>query len=272
MARFAVGIETSLRAVYRSLLDSECWRWYAWSVGTGRKPLTRELYDSLVAIFRESPGNVRLAARRAPCSRQLAKRLWDGAPYRDYPWAKAISTVLEEERMAAAARARDLAARAATEAEAVREKARQEAIESLAQEKQMLKAARGDVLGALVLAAELIPAMRQVAKAVAKACEPGPDGSPPAIPPGLAMGLLTRHATLVQKAVGATEAIVQLSRLDRGAATIHVGVVAEDLTLDQAADELEALEETLRAARSKAPRLGSGGTIDAEGDEVDELV
>jgi hypothetical protein len=222
--------------------------------------ITQELYDKLTIAYREAPGKHPLAARRALCRRETAKKAWDqGWPHKGF---RPISVVLQEEHMAAMAAARDAAARAANEAEAVREKARQEAIESLAQEKQMLKAARGDVLGALVLAAELIPAMRQVAKAVAKACEPGPDGSPPAIPPGLAMGLLTRHATLVQKAVGATEAIVQLSRLDRGAATVHVGVVAEDLSLEQAAEELEALEETLAAARTRGllpPSNGSHG-------------
>lgn len=221
----------------------------------GRRPLTRELYDSLVIAFRSHPGNASEAARRALCERRLAKRLWDGDPYPGYPWAKQISQVLREEQEAAQAAARDAARRQAEEAESVREKARQEHIESLAQEKQMLKAAKGDVLAALVIAAELVPAMRQVAKSIAKHCEPQADGSPPAIPPGLAMQLLTRHTQMVQRAIGATEAIVQLSRLDRGAATVNVGVAAEDLTLEQALDELEALDETMEAARSRHKAL-----------------
>lgn len=204
--------------------------------------------------FRQHPGNAAEAARRALCDRRLAKRLWDGDPYPAYPWAKQISQVLKEEAEAASAAARDAARRQAEEAEAVREKARQEHIESLAQEKQMLKAARGDVLAALVIAAELVPAMRSVARSIAKHCEPQADGSPPAIPPGLAMQLLTRHTQMVQRAIGATEAIVQLSRLDRGASTVNVGVAAEDLSLEQALDELEALDETITAARQR-PRL-----------------
>lgn len=140
----------------------------------------------------------------------------------------------------------------------MRDRARSENIEVMAQEKQMLKAARGDVLASLVIAAELVPAMRMVAKAVAKACEAKPDGSPPDIPPSLAMGLLTRHATLIQKAVGATEAVVQLSRLDRGASTVNVGIAAEDLSIEQAVEELEALEETLVAAKRVGLALPSG--------------
>ncbi len=124
----------------------------------------------------------------------------------------------------------------------------------------MLKAARGDVLAALLVAAEIVPAMRSVAKSIAKACEPKADGSPPDIQPTVAMGLLTRHATLIQKAVGAAEAVIQLSRLDRGASTVNIGPATEDLSLDEALEELEALEETLGAARARGltPALGVG--------------
>ncbi len=77
------------------------------------------------------------------------------------------------------------------------------------------------------------------------------------------MGILTRHATLIQKAVGATEAIVQLSRLDRGASTVNVGGVTEDLTLEQAVEELEALEEVLAGARTRGLLPAHTPAIDA---------
>lgn len=223
---------------------------YVSGMASGRRPLTQELYDSLVIAFREAPGNVSFAARRALCSRQLAKRLWDGRPYRDYPWAKPISFVLEEEKIAAMARARELARQDAQAKEAERAKATQEAIEAQAQETQILRVARGDVLSALALAASLVPAMKTATAVINKALEVGQDGKLPTLSVKDAMTLMTRHTQLIQRAVGAAEAVIQLSRLDRGASTANVAIAkAEDLSLDQALEELEALEEVLSQAR-----------------------
>lgn len=214
-----------------------------------RNLITRDFYDKLVIVFRECPANYAQAARRALCAEPTAKRAWLlGWPNRGFI---PIKDTLASERNVAVVAQRDALRRQADEADAARDRSKAEAAEAVAQERQMLKAARGDVLSALVIAAELIPAMRMVAKAVAAACAPKADGSPPDIHPTAAMGLLTRHATLIQKAVGATEAIVQLSRLDRGASTVNVAGVAEDLSLEQAVEELEALEEVLGAARAR---------------------
>lgn len=224
-------------------------------MASGRRAVTREFYDSLVIAYREAPGNASFASRRALCDRRMAKRGWElGWPA--YPWARPIKVVLEEEKQAAQAALRRAQISAQEAAEAERELARQESIEGLKQERQMLKAARGDVLSVLVIAAELVPAMRACAQAVAAAMKPDPaTGKPAQIAPAVAMGLLTRHATLVQKAVGSAEAIIQLSRLDRGAATVIHGAAAEDLSIEDALAELEAVEEVLRGARSTTPLL-----------------
>ncbi len=119
----------------------------------------------------------------------------------------------------------------------------------------MLKAARGDVLAALVLAADLVGAMRVAVAAIKRDLTLDADGKPPTIQPILAMALLTRHATLVQKAVGAAEAVIQLSRLDRGASNLNVGfgIPEEHLTNEQIDEELGAIAEVLGTARSGAP-------------------
>lgn len=221
-------------------------------MASGRRPLTQELYDSLVIAFREAPGNVSFAARRSLCGRELAKRLWDGKPYRDYPWAKSIKVVLEEEQQAAMARARELARRDAEAKHAIQTRAAEEAIEAQAQERQMLRVARADVLGALTLAASLVPAMQQASRAITEQLKAQADGTPPEIKAKDAMTLLTRHTQLIQRAVGAAEAVIQLSRLDRGASSLNVSIKAEELTLDQALEELEAIEDVLGAARGSS--------------------
>lgn len=216
---------------------------------------TREFYEKLLIAFRDCPGNATLAARRALCDRRMAKRAWvKGWPDRGL---MPIKDALEEERLAAMAHARDAAQRAREAQDAERQKAKEEAIEAASQERQMLRVARGDVLGALVLAASLVPAMQQAAKAIAKALEQQADGSPLEITPKDAMGLLTRHAQLIQRAVGAAEAVIQLSRLDRGATTANVGIVPRDeLSLEEALDELEAVEEVLSAAKQSPLAIG----------------
>jgi hypothetical protein len=221
----------------------------------GRRKLTRGTYDALVEGFRVAPGNASNAARTAACDRRMAARAW-ASGWRDYPWARPIRDVLADEARDARALAARLAREEATRAEADREKARRESVEALAQEQQILKAARNDVLAVLVLGAELVPAMRSLAKVVAQACLPGPGGEPPDVSPSAAMGLLTRHASLVSKGVGAAETILQLSRLDRGASTANVAVavtgVPEDMTTEAALAELEQVEAVLLEARARA--------------------
>lgn len=224
---------------------------YAWRMATGRRPLTQELYETLTQAYRESPGNASYAAQRALCDRRLAKRLWDGPAYKDYPWARRIKEVLTAEKLEAQQRAMAASRHAMEAAEAGREKARREAEEARGQERQMLRAARGDVLAALAIAAELVPAMRVVARSIAEAVKPKPDGSPPDIPPLTAMTLLSRHAQLVQRAIGATEAVVQLSRLERGTLAGAADKEApEDMSLADALEELETLGPTLLAGRA----------------------
>lgn len=224
-------------------------------MASGRRAVTREFYDSLVIAYRDAPGNASYASRRALCDRRMAKRGWDlGWP--QYPWAKPISLVLKEESEAAQAQVRAAHVRAQEDADAQRDLARQESIEARKQEQQMLKAARSDVLAALVLAAELVPSMREIKHIIAEQLAPDPvTGKRPRIPLQLAMGLLTRHATLVQKAVGAAEAVIQLSRLERGASTVNVGVGVpdEELSEDQILEEMEACQQVLeRAMKTRA--------------------
>lgn len=192
----------------------------------------------------------------------MAKRLWDGRPYKDYAWAKPIAQVLENEKLDAMARARDLARQEAQAKETAANKAREEAVESQAQERDMLRAGRQDVLAALLLAASLVPAMQQAARAITEGLKPGPataefpKGAPPAITARDAMSLMVRHTQLVAKSIGAAEAIIQLSRLDRGLSTINVGAAPTvDLSLEQALEELEALEGVVEGARAKTRSL-----------------
>lgn len=222
--------------------------------GPGRRKLTRELYEALVQGYRSAPGVAAHAARIAGCDSRLASKAW-AEGWRGYPWARPIRDVLAAE----AHDARALAARAMREAEdaarARAEDARAESVEAQAQERAILRAARSDVLAVLVLAAELVPSMRVLVRVVSEAMRPGEDGSLPSITPSAALGMLTRHASLVSKGLGAAETILALSRLDRGEATarveVGIGALPEDMPLADALAELAASEATLREARAR---------------------
>jgi hypothetical protein len=189
----------------------------------------------------------------------LAARTWlEG--WKGLPWARPIRDILAEE----AQDARALAARALREAEEARvrvaEEARTESVEAQAQERAILRAARSDVLAVLVLAAELVPSMRVLTRVVSEALKPGPDGSLPAIQPSAALGMLTRHASLVSKGLGAAETILALSRLDRGESTqrveVTLGAIPDDLPFHEALTELQGAEDTLREARARGLLTG----------------
>lgn len=233
----------------------------------GRRALTQDFYEKALALYRETPGACAEVARRLPCSRQLAKRLWAGPPYPVYPWARPISLVIEDERRAARARQLDLARQAQEADAAEREKARMSHIDSLAQEAQMMKVARGDTLAALALAAELTPAMRQLARVIVEAAKPKPDGAPPDISAVQAMALLSRHTQLIQRAVGAAETLVQLGRLERGQSTANVGVggFSSELSFEEALEELTAVEATIQAMKGKG---GRPAALLAEGEDA----
>ena len=224
----------------------------------GKRALTRELYDAMVAGFREAPGNASHAARVSGCDRRMAARGWTEGWCRQWAWARPISAVLAEERHAAKQKAAE-AERAAEAAAAERaERARQKAIEAQAEEEQVLYVGRKDVLGVLVAAAELQPAMRKLARKVTEAIDRDKD-----ISLREAMTVLTRYAQVTQRAVMAADLMLKLSRLDRGEVTERVaGVVEAEYTPEEAAAEIANANEALARAQARGLVLPGPGEAD----------
>lgn len=228
-----------------------------------RTVITREFYDNVCAIYREVGINHVEVARRALCIDRTVSKLYHfGSPRLGFPPIRQVLDSTQKTDIAAAQQAaRDAAKRAQEAADAERAREEKERRDAADQERQMLKVARGDVLSCLVIAAELTPAMRILARVITKACElDEKTGELPAIAPAAAMALLVRHALVMQRAINATEAIVQLSRLDRGETTANVGVgPAAGLSLEDALTELEALGQVTSAVR-RVHALGPAGS------------
>lgn len=232
-------------------------------------PLSRDLYDRIVAAYRECPGNHSRAARAVGVDRRMTTRAWTvGWP--KYTWARPIAAVLAEEYDTAKSRAAAMEDRAVVEARAERERAAEASIEARTEEEQMIKAARKDVLSTLIIAAELVPAMRTLGQlcvgAIGDMAKRASSGEGlPRKELAEALGLVDRHARLVSKAVHAADAIVKLSRLDRGQPGYMVGV-QPNAGLDQEAalmTDADAVAE-LEHAADLLEELKQQGALPAE--------
>lgn len=204
-------------------------------------PFTRELYDRMTVAFREFPGNASATARALNVDRRMTTRGWKTGWPR-YDWARPICDVIAEERAAARAQMQKLHESAADEAVAQRDADREASIRAHTEEERIMEIARKDVVGALVISAELVPAMRTLGKLVIDAVR----GE--TIPPSKALDLISRHAQLTSKAVHAADAIVKLGRLSRGQPGAIVGMQPGTPTPDETLTYEEAVEELENAA------------------------
>jgi hypothetical protein len=233
---------------------------------------SRDLYNRLVSAFREAGGVSRHAARLAGVHEKTARKAFLlGWPR--YEWARPIQEVIAEEREKSLSivseRARRDAARAAGEAA----DARSQALEAGAQEAQILTAARKNVLAVFGLAARLVPAMDALVDVVRAATLDADGRKLPAaqikVSADAALGYLTRHASILARAMVVGEQVVALGRAERGQASNIVGIAVADLTPAAAADLIEEQEVAIglireAAQRGKAiPRL-PGGPITVE--------
>jgi len=139
-----------------------------------------------------------------------------------YSWARPITQLLDEENTASLAHRQRMSDKVKTEADEQRDQARTRSVEARSEEMKMVELARKSVLGALVVSMELLPAMRTLGKLVSESIRDGAFKGPGG--ELIAMTLISKHATLMDKAAKATDAIVKLSRLDRDASTANVGL------------------------------------------------
>jgi hypothetical protein len=225
-----------------------------------KRPITRELYDALVAGFRETPGNASHAARVAGCDRRTAARGWTEGWCRQWSWARPINAVLREEQLAARAKAAEAEQAAERQRAEQAEKARTRAIEAAAEEEQVLRVARKDVLGVLVVCAELQPAMRKLGQKVATMVDQDK------VTPKEAMVLLTRYSQVIQRATLAGDQVIKLSRLDRGEPTAIEQRIEAEYTPEEAADEIARAHAALERAKKRG--LVPAGLNEGKGGEA----
>jgi hypothetical protein len=183
-----------------------------------------------------------------------------------------MKLVVEEERSKALA---EVSARLQKEKElheVNRDRARLQGIEIRTAEEALLQAARKNVAAAFGLSAKLVPAMDGAVGYIRSVFVDPATGQPktPAqveaagVDPKVAMSLLRQHAAILARATGIAETLVQLGRTERSEPNLVVGHVVQDMTAEQAAEEIEAQEAAIsiirREGSAKPSSPGSPGT------------
>jgi len=253
----------------------------------GRKAVTEEVYNKLIAAFRDGPGIINRAARLADVDWRTAKKAWEtGWPRKNF---HPIKKVIAEDRVKARAalEAAQAAKRAMIEKE--REEARKQAIEALKQEGQMVGFARAQSLQNLAVAIELgrmvramIPSLKEFADVEVQkiqawtnyekqllqgadpALTPVPSMARPSLSLERAVGLAQKVSSIAQEIVATAYQAMQMERLRLGQPTEIMGFAGlgpdESISFEEAEARLAAANQALEQAKKTVHlRLIEGG-------------
>lgn len=190
------------------------------------RQLTHEIYNALVAAYREKPEDHRNAAEAAKVNWRTARRGWEHGWTPRLEWAPAIKDVVRGEQAAVRARLADEKAQqvkgevkaAVTTPAAIQPKAREDAIDARLQEARLVRTTRVNAIALLEIIGEtmkgvvpIVPAMKQ---AIAS------------MDPLRAVGILRRLGSLMRDASECGYRALQLERLQVGAPTEIIGVAS----------------------------------------------
>jgi len=240
-------------------------------MGSGRVPYTRELYDILVAAFREAPGNYAHALRRSGMSdRKAMRRVWEKG-WKNLPWARPIRLVLEEEQRDALLEVARLKEREREEQERRREEVRAEAIKSRVEEGQAADLARRNSIAAMASMRPLLVGIHKLAPRL-EAVLSDPQLK---VDPEKAAKLILDISRASKFAGETAHRAIVMSRLILGKPTDILGIGGaaddvDDMSMEQCLEELKVIEQEAREAltTAAAPReltVIQGGKQAADG-------
>jgi len=214
-----------------------------------RRPVTRELYDLMLAGFRESPGNASYAARAAGCERRMAARGW-AAGWPAYPWARPIRKVVAEEQLEAERRSTEERRRDLQEAEAKRKESAEVSVRSWMRVGSMLALQREALYRQAGVTSQMAAATLKLAPRVAQALEAM--AAEPELPPlPTTLRVLSQTTVILDKLAKAISAHVAAERL------FHNEPTAQEMPSAEGVDEVLSLEEGLRRVEAAGQALAS---------------
>ncbi len=224
-------------------------------------PKTRELWERMVTLYRGNPAKHTLVAREVGASRNWCERTYnEGWP--GLRWAESIRKALEKE-------ARRTPVRDKAEQDRIEREERQAEIErvryekAVAREQALLDQATRSVTATVLVVQGMTSSVTQILKRIAELTKDGAQG----VSLKDCLRAMTAYANASTKAVLAADAIVKLSRLDRGLATgvVRVNRDGHEDSVDHAIEQLGEAAEIFERYQKRGLLLGEG-----ERDEEDE--
>jgi hypothetical protein len=220
------------------------------------KAFTTEKYEALLNAFREEPGNINAAAKKANTTWATADKAWRHG-WANKPWGRAISLVLKEEMEAArAARIQEEKRIAREELERMIQ-ARLDAIEARKEEAQGAKVSRKNAILMAVVSNRLLSAADKIAVEIQNRVNAGVAAMP--------LADLRKLMEMATRAVSRSEQVmrmaVELERIIAGEPIAIVGVRSEKMTPEQMVESLRTMERTMARAGALAV-LTEGDTDD----------
>ena len=230
----------------------------------GSRPITREVYEALLASFRSKPANFSAASRASGVDRRTATRGWHEG-WAHLPFARPIKVALEEEhaaKVAADARA------AAVERDPAQRRTRDErerANAIIRDEQRVIALARGNVMALLGSLGLLAKGLRDSAEKLGVQLEKGeldPKAAGPLfrnIASAIGQGSRAAHVVvaLERRAAGDPRAKADASAADDGPLPsleeALAGLAADNAVLERAAKRGALVSEPARTSPAAAP-------------------
>lgn len=206
----------------------------------------------MIEGFRQAPGNASHAARVADCDRRTASRGWSRGWLTQVTWARPIREVIKEEMESARAERYRLQEQEREQQNQERQKARADSVKTNAEEAQAAAIARanGIAVGGIIqgLLRSLIPLTKRLQETMATAD----------LKPREVAKMLGDTAFIVRQGNSAILTAFELERVRLGQPTTVIGVQShlDDVTTDEAVEELIGIERTLRRAISQSSPHG----------------
>lgn len=216
-----------------------------------RRLITPALYAALLEAYRLDPGNYASAARAAGVGRDFARRAWEAGWTDRYAWAKPIQWILETDGERARAeetkRLNDLTKSREETFSLERSLAKDDAVQALAQEGQLLKVGRVNVLAGLINAADMIPATKRIVSQLLKRIE---DSKTIDFDDGLRV--LRDFSTIVKNLVQTAQLLVEAERQSKGEPSKVIGLEVDGtITVEDAMREIEEVTSLYQLAKER---------------------
>lgn len=230
-----------------------------------RNTINQDFYERLTQAYREAPGNVSRASKVAKCDRRTARRGWNEG-WKDRGFSP-ICEILKDEQSAARAR---IQANRVSEMSVLKERqqrriedtqtlAMEDAIESRAETAKVVRAARSNAMGLMVVTQRMLKAAAKLSEKMETAL------SESTIKPERAVTLFKEIASTAKAANETGKIALAMEKSLLGEPEKIIGhKVVPDMSPSEAAREIELSNKALDRMREQGLLIDADAPADGE--------